>query len=194
MFPGIGQAAGKDRIAAWLKLCGSQTKQEFLHAIQRRLRFFQPFQREVQLFAVPDRDQEIPDRQRVVTLVQKIAKRIEISFGLRHLLAVDKQMFTVNPESDEGTACRSLALGDLVFMMRKEKINPATMKIECIAKILHRHCRTLEMPARPAFAERRGPTGLPRILRCLPQDEIPRLLFFVLVSLDASAHLQFSLV
>ena len=151
-----------------MELCRFQPKQDFFDPIQSRLRFFQTCQREVQLFPVPDRHQKIPDRERVVTLVQKIAKRKEIAFGLRHLLAIDEQMFTMDPEPDKGMAGRSLALGDLVFMMRKQQIDPAAMQIECVTKILHRHCRTLQMPARPAFTKRRGPAGLPRILGGFP--------------------------
>src|SRR5213593_169224 len=188
------QAGFKNRIAALLNLGGPQTKQKFLDPVQSRLRFSQPFEREVELFSIPDRDQKISDRQRVVTLVQKIAKRIEVPFGLGHLLAVDKQVFAVDPETNEWAAGRSLTLGNLVFMMRKEEIDPAAMKIERLAKVLHRHCRTFKMPARTAFAKRGWPAGFPRILRCLPQDEIAGFLLFVFVRIDASAHLQFSLV
>src|SRR2546422_8419148 len=103
-------------------------------------------------------------------------------------------MFAVDPETSERTAGCSLTLGDLVFMMRKEEIDPPAMKIKRFAKVLHRHRRTFKMPAWPAFAKRGGPAGFPDIFRCLPQDEIAGLLLFVLVGIDASAHLQFSLV
>src|ERR671924_896479 len=103
-------------------------------------------------------------------------------------------MFTMDPEPSEWMARCSLTLGDLFFMMRKEEVDPATMKIERVAQVLHRHRRTFKVPAWPAVSKGSGPAGLPRIFRGLPQDEIAGLLLFVFVRIDASANLQFSFV
>src|SRR5690625_1062758 len=83
-------------------------------------------------------------------------------------------MPVMHPDIGEGFACRGLALRDLVFMMRKLKIQPATMNIEMIAQAAGRHGRALDMPARPANPPGRRPARLIRFSR-FPEHEIERI-------------------
>src|SRR5687768_1641209 len=81
------------------------------------------------------------------------------------------------------------ALGDLVLMMRENQIHSTSVYIEHIgaqpfANELERHSRALDMPARPAPAERGIPCGAHCLVfgsRRFPQHEITSILFGVLV-------------
>ena len=96
-------------------------------------------------------------------------------------------MFEVKPVTRELLASRAFALRDLVFMMRKDQINPAGVKVERLAKIFHRHRRTFDVPAGPATPYFSVPRGLFGSVRGLPQCEIARVFLFVFVGVDALA-------
>ena len=49
-------------------------------------------------------------------------------------------------------AVAAFALGDFVFMMRENQIEPAAVDVECFAQDASAHRRAFDMPARPAFA------------------------------------------
>src|SRR5437879_10452671 len=162
------QRSGNLLIVARVELGRIQPEYKFLDPLQSRLRFFESIQRKVQLLAIANRNEKVTNRQWIVAFVEKTAQGKKISFGLRHFLAVHEEMFAMNPKVHERAARDRLALRDLVFMMGKQKINTTAMEIECLTQILHRHCGTFEMPARPALAKRRRPPRFARILWRLP--------------------------
>src|SRR5207248_519980 len=148
------------RIAAGRQLRRLEPKEKFLDAVQCGTRFLQSFEGEVQLLPVADGNKKIPDRERIVAFLEKIAQREEVPFRFCHLFAIHEQMFAVYPEPDEWPAGDGLALRYLVFMVWKQKIDAAAVQIECFAEIPHRHCGTFQMPAGTAFPERRRPSRL----------------------------------
>src|SRR3990170_2003851 len=98
--------------------------------------------------------------KRRITLVNQIAEGVEIAKRFGHLLAVDKEPLIVKPVFDEGFSRRALRLGDFIFVVRENKINPAGVNVKTLAKMFHRHGGTLDMPAGPALAPRREPKNI----------------------------------
>src|SRR6185369_4107963 len=145
------------RIAARFQLRSREHENKCLDAIQRILRVSKTIKCEVQLLAISHGYEQITNRQRVVSLLEKIAQREEIPLRLRHLFAFHKQMFPMDPEPNERVTCCSFALRDFVFMMRKDVIHAAAMDVERVAKILHRHSGTFKMPTRTTFTKWRRP-------------------------------------
>ena len=81
-----------------------------------------------------------------------------------------------------------LALGNLIFVVRKAQINAARVDINGLAQVPAGHGRTLDVPARAPLAPRRIPAGLTGLGR-LPQREVHRV-FLVLGHVDAGAGFQ----
>src|SRR3989442_7190328 len=96
LFAGKRQPVGHFRIVARFEFRSIQTEQEFLDPVKGGMGFFEPLERKVQLLAVADRYQKVAEGKGIVTLVEKVAKGKEIALGLRHLLAIDEQMFAMN--------------------------------------------------------------------------------------------------
>ena len=78
--------------------------------------------------------------------------------------------------------------------MRENVVDCAAMNVERLAEMFHRHCRTLQVPAGTAGAERRIPSRFPIVLRRFPQHEVARLFFLVLIGIDPSSDFQFPFV
>ena len=78
-----------------------------------------------------------------------------------------------------------LTLGDLIFMMRKDQILSAGMNVNLVSKVFFGHNRTLDMPARTAFAPVRIPIWLAIFFR-FPEYEIQRILFQIAGYFDIS--------
>src|SRR5689334_21487622 len=97
-------------------------------------------------------------------------------------------MFEVNPVTNKLLARRAFALRDLVFVMWKNEIDTAGVNVETLTEILHRHCGTLDVPARPAATDLRVPGRLGFACRFLPQREIARVFFLILVGIDTFAR------
>ena len=57
----------------------------------------------------------------------------------------------MQPVAGERTVFCAFGLGDLVFMVRKNKIGSAAVNVEGLAEIFTAHGRALDMPARTAF-------------------------------------------
>src|SRR6266704_2508732 len=81
-------------------------------------------------------------------------------------------MLGMHPIVDELMACKPLALSNFLFLMGKDIIHTAAMYVKMLAKVLHRHSATFDMPARKT-----GPPGtIPRHLAPgfgrFPQREI----------------------
>src|SRR5262249_41374991 len=128
---------------AIFQVCGGQAKNEFLNAVQRILSSSESFKGKAQLLAVANGNEQVTDFEWIVTFLKQVAQRKEIAFGFGHLFAFDKQMLPMNPEANELPARYSLALGDLVLVMRKNIVDASTMNIQRFAEMLHRHSRTL---------------------------------------------------
>ena len=56
---------------------------------------------EVELLAIGNLDQHVADREPVVSLLEEVAKRVEVALGLRHFLGVDHQVRRVHPVAHE---------------------------------------------------------------------------------------------
>ena len=65
----------------------------------------------------------------------------------------------------------TLALGNLIFVMRKNQILSATVNIKCIPKIFFCHGTTFNVPSRTALPPRRFPKRL-SILLFLPKCKV----------------------
>ena len=94
-------------------------------------------------------------------LLQQVPHCEEVAQGLGHLLALHLQHLVVHPEPRHFLcAIGTAALGDLVFMVRKLQVQPATVNIKHIAQKRLRHGRAFNMPARTATPPRAVPPGL----------------------------------
>ena len=101
-------------------------------------------------------------------------------------------------------ARKGATLGNFVFVVRKDQVDPAGMDIEhrgagAAPDQFQRHGRALEMPSRSASPERRIPCragALVLRLGRLPEYEVPRIFLVVLVSGHPPPRpaLQFALV
>src|SRR5678815_1620614 len=176
------------------KRCIAKTEQEFLDAIQRTLLFLETCKREVQLLPILHRQQQITNRLSTEAFLQQISQRIEVAFGLRHLLVLDKQMLCVDPKTRERFRSDAFTLGDFVFVMWKDQIHGAAVEIQRLAEVLHCHCGAFQVPARAARAERRFPARFLFVLRRFPENKIIRLFLVVLIRIDASADFQFTTI
>ena len=103
---------------------------------------------------------------------------------------VDDQILDVHPEARERLARRALALRDLVLVMREDQVDAAGVDVDRrLAEQPQRHRRALEMPAGPARRIDDVPGRLARLGR-LPQHEVARVFFRVVVGVDARARLH----
>src|SRR5689334_20957434 len=69
-------------------------------------------------------------------------------------------------------AAHSLALRDLILMMRKDEINTAGVNIKLLAQVFRRHRGAFDMPARKAYAPGAWPVHLPVLGTTLPQSKV----------------------
>src|SRR4029450_14006696 len=103
---------------------------------------------------------------------------------------LDHQVLDVHPEARELASRRSLALRDLVLVMRKNQVDATCVDVDRrFTEQAERHRGTLEMPAGAAGANPRVPGRL-TIFRGFPQDEVAGVLLVVLVRIDAGARLD----
>ncbi len=125
--------------------------------------------------------------------LEQIRERLEVAERLAHLAPLEQQQPSVNPKASHRRAMHErLALGDLVFVMRKDQVGAATVDVEAVSgrvEQVARHRRALDVPARTARA-----VGLERPRRLaglgkLPEGEVERVVL-VLVHFDARAHQQ----
>jgi hypothetical protein len=82
---------------------------------------------------------------------------------------------------------RSLALCDLVLVMRKLQIHAASVNVESFAEVLHRHRGALDMPARAAASEWGVPARFLAGFDQFPKSEIACVLFIVFVRIHPLA-------
>src|SRR6476661_1571724 len=86
----------------------------------------------------------------------------------------------MHPAFHEGLAGSPLRLRNLILMVRENKIDTADMKVKCLAQRVHRHRRAFDVPPWSPIPELAGPGRL-SVPGCLPEREVPRVLFRVLV-------------
>src|SRR5664280_3817005 len=102
-------------------------------------------------------DERIADFPAGPAFGRQITKCEEVAERLAHLLAFDEQVRVVEPETRERLTGRSFALGDLVFVVRKDQIFAAAMNVERLTEMFHAHDATFDVPPGSAFAPRRRP-------------------------------------
>ncbi len=64
----------------------------------------------------------------------------------------------MQPRPHERLPGRRLALGDLVLVVREDQVDAAGVDVERRAEVGHAHRRALDVPARPALADRASTT------------------------------------
>src|SRR5579884_859529 len=82
----------------------------------------------------------------------------------------------MNPVVDELSSCKPFALCDLIFVVREDIIDAACMQVEMLAKVLHGHCRTFNVPTRGTKPPRALPCHLTPWLGRFPQGEVFRVM------------------
>ncbi len=167
--------------------CNRLTAQRGVEALQRLPRTAQ------RLFAVVDRAAVVAGQQQIANhlglmLLQQLPDGEEIAERFRHLFVIDPHRTDMQPVAGKRLAGRTFRLGNLVLMVRKFQIGPATVHVESLTQRADRHRRTFDVPARTTGTPGRIPTGFARLGR-LPQSEIERILLG-LAHLDAGTHLQ----
>src|SRR2546421_9254248 len=129
------------------------------------------------------RHQGVSNRSWMVTVLDHITQRRKVLQAFRHLLADSVlQMLRVQPIADERLVGGGLALRDLVFVVRKDVVDTAGVDVETFAQVLHANRRALDVPARPARAERSLPRLLFRLTR-LPEDEVTWIVLAVVIDI-----------
>src|SRR5258706_14718057 len=93
-------------------------------------------------------------------------------------------MLKVQPVTDELFAGCAFALSDLVLVMRKHQIDSAYVKAEGFIEAFHRHRRAFDVPSRPPATDGCLPSGFFQVRWRLPQSEVARVFFFILVRID----------
>ena len=121
-----------------------------------------------------------------IKLGSNISYGKEISQRLGHLLIVNVDKSIVHPVTGKLLAVSRLVLGNLIFMMRENKILTAGMDIQSSSAIFRRHYAALGMPARTSFAPWRIPIRLSHLLG-LPKHEVCGAFLLLL-----SGNLQFA--
>ena len=81
---------------------------------------------------------------------QQFMNSHEIAEALAHLFAFDLEKSIVHPEIRHHWRMKGASrLRDLVFVVRKHKVNSATVDVESLSEVLPRHGRALDVPTRP---------------------------------------------
>src|SRR5947209_8411052 len=78
----------------------------------------------------------------------------------------------MHPIIDELVARKTLALGNLIFVMRKDIIHAAGMQVELLAKVLDGHGAALNVPAGETTPPRTIPGHFAARFRRFPQRKI----------------------
>src|SRR5450756_1954987 len=97
-----------------------------------------------------------------IVLLEHLADSEKVAQAFGHLLVVhahETVMYPVIHELPIATIIRlcTLAMRDLVFVVRELQVRAATVDVEMLAEQFGAHRRTFDMPAGPAFAPPRFP-------------------------------------
>ena len=103
---------------------------------------------------------KIAKSKRVKSLGDHIINRYYVTERLTHFRAINHQMPVMDPIANKFFSGCSLTLGNFIRVMDGHVFRAAGVDIDRIAKVLHRHRRTLDMPARKPIAERTLPMHL----------------------------------
>ena len=175
-----------------------ESREKIREALQRLLRLRHHAPREFQLLAVVRVEIDVAECGGPESLRGNIFEVVHVAERLRHLLGagelfrldLDHQVLDVHPEARELAVGGPFRLRDFVLVVREDQIDAAAVKVDRqLAEQLRRHRGTLDVP--PGAARRQA--GLPRRLSRfdgLPENEIPRVVLFVLVAVDARAALD----
>src|SRR5262249_12480638 len=145
-------------IVSLCQLFGFDAEDELLDPIEAALCLHKTVEREVHLLAIRNRNEEVPNSKRLMTAFQQVPKCKKIAFRLCHLLPVHEEVFVMHPETHERFAGDGFTLRDLVFVMRKNVVDAATVDVQRLTELFHRHRGTFEMPARTAGPKRSLPS------------------------------------
>jgi len=139
---------------------------------------------------VSAREEGVADGARRISLGEQVADRRKVLEAFRHLFAHRVlQELRVQPVARELFSGRTLALGDLILMMRKDQVDPAGVNVEGLSQVLDAHRGALDVPAGPSRTQRRFPGLLPGFAR-LPEGEVPRVILAVFIDVNPGARLQ----
>ena len=116
-----------------------QPRPKILQAFDGLLGAAQSIKSEIELLARGDAQQKIANGGRGKTFLRQVTKRVVVAFRFRHRLAFDFQMFEVIPVAHKLLCRAAFALGNLVLVMREDKINTTEMQIESFPEIFHGH-------------------------------------------------------
>src|SRR5205807_3080957 len=164
-----------------------QTRPEVAQAFDSLLSALQCIKSKIDLFAAGNTEQKVANCCGRKAFVSQIAKRVIVAFRLGHRLAFDFQVLKVQPVTYELLSRRAFTLSDFILMMRKNQIDAPKMKVEGFAQILHRHRRTLYVPARSTATYLSVPGRFVRTVGSFPESKIARVFLVVLVCVDALA-------
>jgi hypothetical protein len=183
---GLGGARGQLFIEARGELLGLEAQPEVAQPLDGHGGGFQAVEGEIERLAIGDRGQQVADGLGGVAARHHVPQGVEVAQRLGHLLPFHQQEFRVQPETGERLAGERFRLRDLVLMVRKDEVHAARVQVERIAQVLDGHHGALDVPAGAAGADLGVPEGL-ALLGGLPQGEIARVVFFVLVGIHARA-------
>src|SRR5258706_6586337 len=96
-------------------------------------------------------------------------------------------MFKVQPVADELLASGAFALGDFVFVMRKNQIDATGVQVKSLAQIFHGHGRALDMPTSPAASDAGVPGRFFGFVWGFPESEVARVFLLAFVPVHAFA-------
>jgi hypothetical protein len=111
-------------------------------------------------------------------LLQHLVCVGEVAERLRHLLAVEHEHSTVQPEASEWLLSQTFCLGDLVLVMREDEVVSPCVNVKRLAEETARQGDALSVPARSSFTPGGIPLWLTRLGR-LPQREVERILLLL---------------
>src|ERR1700733_4488130 len=169
-----------------------QTSNPFVDPKQGLACFAESIKGEVQRQSVINSNKGVAEFATGKTFVQQIAQRKKVTERFRHLLSFDEKMSVMHPVADKSSSVDAFGLGNLRFGVWEYIIDAAAMDIDFRSEDSVCHGAAFNMPPRPSFAPWGFPTYRPILLvPSLPQSEVPNMLFFVLVILDATGWSQF---
>lgn len=127
---------------------------------------------EVETSAVVCEETEIAEGKGREIATAEVRKRVSVASTFGHFEAVSEEVLTVYPVADERVAGSTFALGNFVFVVRKDIVDTAGMNVEAFTEVTHAHSRAFDMPAREALTPRAGPFEKTARLGTLPEGEI----------------------
>ena len=102
--------------------------------------------------------QRVTDSAWRIALREEIANRGKVAKAFGHLFAGRiLQVLRVQPVARERLPGRTLALGDLVFVVRKDQVDAAGVNVERLSEVLHAHRGALDVPAGTSRPQRGFP-------------------------------------